>query len=198
MSVIVVVSDGIRCCMACDSQTTNNGAKAQLADPKIASAQGILFAGEGVLAFDHYIKRESAKGEPKWVGLTDLNVIAAAIADDFRAWLRDRDMLVKTDEHNAELPGQILVAKGAEFRVIDGGGYVVKLARPWHAIGSGGGEARGALHALTVDSAGTEAIVKQAGGAPLTVEYIARAAIEAACALDDGCSPPVHVMWTEP
>jgi ATP-dependent protease HslVU (ClpYQ) peptidase subunit len=184
MSVIAVVSDGTRVCMACDSQATSGGAKAALAEPKILRLGEFLFAADGCCSTAHFLRQafeigEDAAGVP-------LAAVAHAFIEAFRPWCKERDLL--TDRGGGkELSSFILIARKAEWLLIDAAGSAIALASPWWAIGSGGAEARGAMHATAGD-------VQLSLGA----EEIALAGVRAAIDLDDGCSGPVRVEWTTP
>lgn len=187
MTVIAVVSDGKRCVMAADSQVSNNGQIATMADSKVIMRTGkfplTLLACDGS------------------VGLHD--VLAYAIPDsvfavdwraDFREWLvRDlvpairaecvaRGLMVRTGQ-DEQWPGAVLVARGGVFALLDSQGGVVRFDRQWHAIGSGGAEARGVLQHLLARRRAN-------------IVTAALAAVESACRLDDGCSLPSSIAST--
>lgn len=192
MTVIVAVTDGERVCMACDSQSSNNNCRATLARPKIVRIGPLLVGAEGTMAVGDFLRYRYVIGAwgkevelAAWCGTT--------LADDLRNHLRERDLMEKRGDRT-EMPGQLLIAKGGEFLILDTGGSVVQVASPFWAIGSGGPEARGAMWAAWPASEVMHLATNQLHPRE---ETVARAGVEAAIALDYGCGPPVHVEWTE-
>jgi ATP-dependent protease HslVU (ClpYQ) peptidase subunit len=169
--------------MACDSQASNNGTVAVMAESKIVRVGGVLFGSDGTLAISEYLRRR-CRAEA-FDGFDDLAVLAGAFADGLRRHLREVDGLVKNSRDGLEFPGMTLIARRSEFLVLDAGGSALRLSSPFWAIGSGGSEARGAMHhASTLEHA--------------EASQIALAGIRAAIALDDGCCEPFRWEWTLP
>lgn len=187
MTVIVAVTDGTRVCVAADSQcTAGNGVKLTLAGGKVSRvptpAGLLLIAAEGSLATDHFIRHHpiAVNCGPD----ATLDYLAARFAEELRTHLMARD-LMRLCDGTRELPGNILMARGCEFVLIDSGGSVVRVESDWWAIGSGAPEARGAMW-----------LGMQAGH--VDHEQVARMAVHAAIELDSGCGFPIRVEWTEP
>ena len=182
MSVIAVYSDGTRCCMACDSQASNGGAKAIMKGSKIVERNGWLFGAEGSPVAQQAIEYDLSPAS-----LLEHDPLAHWAAVDFYPWLysklKSRGQLVPVSGRD-ELPGQILIARKSEFVLLDTIGAVVEFATDFWAIGSGGAEARGAMYARELDNGHSDQIVSEA--------------VAAACALDDGCSKPIHFEWSKP
>lgn len=178
--------------MACDSQTTNsNGAKLTLADGKIVRVGPMLVGGDGthaVLHFARHVYRGFAlpQGDHENPAVSGLEARAIHFTDALRDWLKGRDMLSKSQEFNAELPGHLLCAYRDRFVLVDGGGYLVWVESPFWAIGCGGAEARGAMWAA------------ERCGVIRAAPDFARVGVDAAMAFDSACGPPVCIEWTEP
>lgn len=182
MSVIVAIARDSRVCMAADSQATNNGSKLQLArtTAKIVRLGDFLFSISS-LPVGEFLRRRCSVSPLAGLGLDQA---AALLADSLRQDFKERALL-EVREGQSYLPGEIIVARGSEFVILDSLGSVMRADHPWWALGSGGPEARAVLYALCRDDT-------------RDTEWIARLAVDAACALDNGCSPPIVVEWTNP
>ncbi len=196
MTCIAVVSDGTRCCMAADSQATNNGTVAVLSDSKIVRVGPLLIAAEGTASIAQWARNRiyqpiDAPTSFRVMGIDwpkpsePLEKWAADVfADSLRDYLSQRQLLRNVNGSN-EMPGQILIARGPQWIVVDAGGSVYQFASDWWAIGSGAPEARGAMwHAAQSEH--------------FEANHIAVRGVEAAIALDNGCCAPVRVEWTDP
>lgn len=183
-----MVSDGQRCVMACDSQAKIYGKKVTLAKPKVFAKDGVLVAGagHGPLLMEWCARRITIETEAPLVEF------ARFISDEFRIWCKERDQLEKQPDDQLDMPCTMLIAKGPDFVQVDGNGGLVHVAEKWHAIGSGAPEARGAMFVASRSSEDGR------DGSVYSVGSIAKLGVMAACAFDDGCSGPVHVMWTQP
>lgn len=199
MTVIVAVRDGTRVCMACDSQATNNGAKATLAHGKIVRYGATLF-GCGDLTLMNAVRHAM----PTEVGLSAMAMdvtqpLATWAACEFVPWLIEhltkRGLMDKDSDGAAEFPGSIMLARGSEFVLVDKNTGIVEFAESYAASGSGMYDARGAMWALShADELGDEFFAAHEAEA----ETLARAGVSAAIANDNGCGPPVCVEWTQP
>ncbi len=79
----------------------------------------------------------------------------------------------------------LLIATTAGLWDVEGDGSVARVARDWHAIGSGGAEARGSIH-------GQLDLCRCAGD--LDYESVVATAIRSAIALDSSCGGNVHMV----
>lgn len=180
MTCITVVSDGTRCCMAADSQATNGGSVAVLSQSKIDRIGPFLVAAEGGIAVGQFVRHHAT---PVLQG--DLVEWAVkSFAPELRKHLESNTGM-RMYEGRPEFPGQILIAKGADWILMDTGGSVVEIAATFWAIGSGAPEARGCMwHAIQSEA--------------FEANNIAVRGVEAAIAMDNGCCGPVCIEWTEP
>lgn len=187
MTCIVAIKSNGRVVMAADSQASNNGIVFISSTPKIVRRDGFLFASDGALwlgDFFRYVKL------PEWpvVGANGMQATLAEwcstlLGPLLRAAAAERNEW--RDVNGAkEYGGQTLVAHGGELVLIDSGGSVIVPADGWWAIGSGGAEARGAIHYAT----NTVADI---------ADIIAEGAVQVAIALDNGCAGPIQTEWTE-
>lgn len=186
MSVVVVVSDGKQCWMAADSQATQGASQAPLATPKIVREFGMLFSVPSILVGN--ILRQELPMSPPQSQLKAFGLLEWA-GSCFQPWLRRKleswGQLEKLSDGRSEMPGTMLIARGGDFVVCDVSGGVFRVARSWHAVGSGGAEATGALWALETRGC-------------LPPEQMAMLAVGAACALDVNCSGALTVECTAP
>lgn len=179
MTVIAVASSDTACWMASDSRASCNGAVATLAEPKIMHWGDVLIGCEGSFAVLDFCRYVMPKAD---LGQGDLsNWLAMSVVPQLRAYLTEVGAMRRVNER-PEFPGQILVAHKDWWRIIDTGGHVIRFASHFWAIGSGAPEARGAMHAH---------------GLTLSARRLVEAGVVAACALDDGCAGPIHVLSTE-
>jgi ATP-dependent protease HslVU (ClpYQ) peptidase subunit len=182
VSVIVVVSNGTRCVMASDSQATNNGAKAMLrGGGKIVRRGPYLMGSCGSMALTDVLHSLAADGAEPREGESLAQFARRFYAPMIAAEVKARGIMRRINDAD-EWPGQVIVARGGEFVVLDSQGGVVELARWWHAIGSGAPEARGVLFTMQHSK---------------LIEESALMAVQAACALDDGCGGAAHFEWTD-
>mgnify|MGYP001601057141 CR=1 FL=1 len=191
MTVIVAVSGGTRVCMAADSQATANGCKAVLnaTNGKIVRRGPLLF-GCGHLTVMDAVRYVMPEPEPA-AALHEWTV--TVFVPWLRGYLHARERMEKTSAGEADFPCHVLVAHKGAFVQADAGTGVVSFERPYTACGSGWMEAIGAMW-----EAHRVAAVCRDPRDDLVAEYIARAGVEGAIALDAGCGPPVCVEWTEP
>lgn len=179
MTCIVAVRGGDCVYMAADSQQTANGGKSLVGREKIQRFGELLVACDGPLSFADLVDTmdwDSVSGD-------DLRIALRPIAKAIRDSCIESKMT--DDEHGRHaLPGSILIARGTQFAKIDANGAVVTYhtTRRFATLGSGGAEASGALLSMDAIEAGKAAF----------------RAVEMACDLDDGCSPPVILKWTGP
>lgn len=185
MTVIAVASDGKRCVMAADSQATNNGQVAIMGRTKVIVRTGA-----------YQCTLLGCAGSLKLCDLLEYlpDAVLEAVRPTFHEWLvRDlspaihagcvaHGLMVKRNDGD-EWPGNVLVARGGKFALLEGQGGVLTFDRPWHAMGSGGAEARGVLQYLYARR-------------PANIVTAVVAAVEAACCLDDKCSLPSTIAST--
>lgn len=100
----------------------------------------------------------------------------AALFDALRTRAIAHGQVYRQHDGTDSLDASFLVATLHGLWSINTDGAVLRIPRNWHAIGSGGAAARGALH----------------------VGVSAALAVEAACALDSGCGGPVTRLRLEP
>jgi hypothetical protein len=168
--------------MACDSQASSNGTKAALRGSKIIEIAGALFGAEGSFGVAEFLRSDTWPRQP--MASMPLEVVARSFVAAAWSWLKKRDAL-RIVNGSPELSGNVLVARGPDWILIDSGGSLIDLASDWWAIGSGAAEARGAMFVATLLEHA------EAGN-------IARQGVHAAIALDDGCSFPINQHWTLP
>lgn len=179
MTVIVAVSGGSRVCMASDSLAVNNGAKGVLKTPKLVRMGTFVIGSSGSFGANQLLP--ACLKEP-FTDPRPLLDVCKQLADDLRKELKDRDLMRRVNDA-LEFPGMMLVARGPDFALIDAGGSVIQFDYDWWAIGSGAAEARGAMFvASKYEHAGAD--------------EVARAGVEAAIALDDGCGGDIRMEWT--
>ena len=170
-------------CIGCDSQATNaSGSKLTLAESKIVRCGEVLIGASDTLAASHFLRHEFARS---WEGGETLDEIANGVVRALRVHLKSIDGM-RIVNGNPELPGHLLIAKRSEFLLVDASGSIIRIEGSWWAIGSGAPEARGSLWTAQYrEHVGSEA------------DLMASDAVKAACALDDGCGPPVRIEWTQ-
>lgn len=180
MSVIVVVKDGTRCCMACDSQASLNGNAAMLAAPKIVRSGELLIGADGTLSLISFARHVYPVDRPlvgeslaRWV----LNVYGPAL----RRWL-DESKHLETRDGRTDFPGTALIARAGEFVHLDSAGNAAQLDSNFWAIGSASPEALGAMWQAERDSR--------------SPEYTAYSGVQAAIALDPHCGGKITLEWT--
>jgi len=197
MSVIVCVKGAGRVCMACDSQATNNGAKATLgrAAAKI-HRRGTLVFGAPSLAIIDAVRWHMPEPGELAVPLQDW--AATVFIPWLRGWLKDRDLMERSKDGELFLPAGVFVAHGGDYALVDTGSGVIVFDDAFRAMGSGWGEAHGAMWQAMSDADGTEYMHDRRSADAAVTEYIARQGVLAAIALDSGCGPPVVVEWTHP
>ena len=184
MSVIAVASNGTRCCLAADSQVSQNTTKLTMSNTKVVRLGKLLLGVDGSLAMGDAL-RYHADGLDLGALAGDLpGWLSRNLVPWMRTYLKAADLMDKRDDGH-EFPGSMLVARGREFLHIDCAGSVMCCASEWWAIGAGGATARGAMH-YAAEVAGHNA------------EHVVTAGVEAACRLDTTCSLPMCVEWTEP
>lgn len=183
MSVIVAVSDGKRVCMVADTQGTMGDVRLHMATPKLARLGSVLVGMSGDMRFTNVVSGlRPARGT--------LLQVAERLAAETRKALQSASQ-VKRGHTGDEVPGQCLVARGREFLLIDASGAVIQLRDRWWAIGAGGPEARGALHAYYSTATRDK-------GKPTRSETqdMAHNAVMAACHLCTSCGYPFVSEWT--
>lgn len=183
--------------MAADSQTGYGGVRLTGALPKIRVLPGpTAKPRKMLLGFSGAHLMYNAIDGPRSLAPTDAyDALQRWAVVEFVPWLRaflkERDAFEMKDGA-PWIPGEAIIACGTEFVTIDRGGGVYVHAANYASIGSGANEARGAMWALREQISPPD--VSLWAPAP---EHVARAGVEAAIALDDGCGPPVVVEWTD-
>ena len=185
MSVIVVVKDGRRVCMACDSQASVNSSRAFLEAPKIVRSGPLVIGADGTIAIVSFVRHVWVQA-PEWPQHVPL---ARWVQNEFspalRHWLKENDHL-ETRDGRTDFPGSALIALKGEFVHLDSGGNVAELQVPFWAIGSGAPEALGAMWAHRNTST-----THRPG-----IANTAQIGVEAAIALDPHCGGKIVVEWT--
>jgi ATP-dependent protease HslVU (ClpYQ) peptidase subunit len=182
MSIVVVVKDGERVCMASDSEMRHGNQRVPGPGKLVRLANGVLVGHVG-----SHVYQSAVKSAPDWPVPTSLEGWAL---EYFCPWVWDwfkARGLLEVHDGAARMPGACLLAWRGEFAMVDGSMAAVRLAGNWWAIGSGEESARGALFATD------DFELTKAGPA----ERRAWMAVAAACHLDDGCGPPICVEWTD-
>lgn len=179
MTVIAAVLDRQRGCVAlgADRQLTMGTFKSR-AEPKVVNVGGALLAIAGA----HLFRRFWHEVEGPGVG-TDVDVLAWCWyqQDRFRAWVREHGHgQVQNSLHGVEL--WAIVAAPSGLYELSGTGDVTCTQEPYAVAGAGAGVAAGALHAL----------LRRCPDLPPAI--LVQDACEAACAHEEGCSGPVHVL----
>jgi len=180
MTVIAAATDGTRVCMGADSQYTNGGAKFIAARTKLRRMGKILYASDGQLGLESLI--EGSDWEPPQAAES----LFRWACRYFAPVLRERAVragITESRDGFVQVCGVVMLALRSELVKVDPLGGVLPVHGFW-AIGSGGAEARGAMH--------------RASGDVTTADMVVRAGLDAACALDDGCSRPFGIEWTNP
>lgn len=190
--IVAVRGEGV-VWMAADSQATNNGAVMLHALPKVVrravEPQGspsepmpesypTLFGSDGTIWLGDYFRWGELP--PRIVGMSLAEWCSQKLAPCLRTAATEGNHWVERNS-GKEWGGQTLVACGTDIVLMDSAGSVVVPQGNFWAIGSGGAEARGALHVLyrhTTHNAYTQA----------------EAAVLAACELDDGCRRPIELI----
>lgn len=186
MSIITAVRDGKRVCMACDSQGTNDGSIITLQGSKIVRRGKFLFGacdGNTMQTIKHLIELNPEDWDPE---IDSLEAFEWWVHGRFLPALRKIQgvdkVLPTVHDSVQETRAQIMIAHGPRFVCVDTVGFVICPEAPYHAIGSAWCEARGAMWGSLCSDAG----------------FTARLGVQAACYLDNGCSPPIRSEWTEP
>lgn len=196
MTCIVAVSDGKRVCMACDSRAVRNGSYMTAAEPKITRIGSLLIGADGNLMAGEFLRRHWRPDAIVASQSTDdlAHYVSHQLVPLLWEWWAKRQQIEDGVHGKKEAPSNLIVARGGEMFEVDATGCIFRYASPFMAIGSGSGEAMGAMwsHRDFIGAGDTS------DDAAANTETVARTGVEAACALDSGCGPPVVVEWTEP
>ena len=193
MSVIVAVSDGLKVCMAADSQLTNGSTRTVLANSKLMRVGPLVIGVDGLLAAGDALRyhsdelelrnRDRIQSLPAWCSQT--------FVPWFRAYLKAADLMEKAEDGRLEFPCAALVAYRGQFVHMDIAGAVNEIAQSWWAIGSGAAVARGAMWALETGGGFGR------GDMGYSPKLLAHQGVRAAIAFDIQCCDPVVDLYTE-
>jgi ATP-dependent protease HslVU (ClpYQ) peptidase subunit len=200
VTVIVAVRTVDRVCMACDSQATNStGYGAPLSQPKIVRRGTALYGVSGGLALTNWSRFLAPPGPAVSLpsGFSLVEWATTIVAPALRAFGADAK-LAEVRDGASWMDIALMVAHGNQWCVVEGDGGVLQLDVPFHAVGSGAKEARGAMWLASRDADGEELMLKVKDADAAVAQYIATQGVLAACALDTNCGPPVQVEWAGP